>query len=168
MTDTPQSNKLNQHKKVVATLCYVENDANEILMLYRNKKKNDMHQGKYNGLGGKAEYGEDPYSCVIREVEEEAGIRIKPTYIANMTFHEFMPGIDWEVHLFRAKEYEGTLIDCVEGELEWVKKDSLLELNLWDGDQYFLQHLDTEKFFFAQFHYQNGKVINHSITFTGD
>lgn len=159
---------LEGHMKVIATLCYVENDTDEILMIYRNKKANDIHEGKYNGLGGKAEYGEDPYSCVIREVKEEAGITIKPTYVANMTFHEFMPGIDWEVHLFRAKGYEGTLIDCVEGDLVWVKKNMILDLNLWDGDRYFLEHLESDKFFFARFHYQNGKVIDHSITFPGN
>ena len=38
----------------LATLCYVIDD-DKTLMLYRNKKENDYHEGKWNGLGGKFE-----------------------------------------------------------------------------------------------------------------
>ncbi|MFW6230972.1 MAG: NUDIX hydrolase, partial [Nanoarchaeota archaeon] len=146
---------LENHKKVIATLCYVvEND--KVLMLHRNKKENDMHEGKYNGLGGKCEKGEDPYTCVVREVKEEAGIDITPTYIANMTFDNFMKGLDWEVHLFRADGYSGTLKDCNEGDLEWVAKEELFKLNLWDGDRIFLKYVFDDTFFFARFRYDDG------------
>ena len=154
--------KLRKHMKVVATLCYVEED-DKILMLLRNKKENDMHEGKYNGLGGKAEHGEDPYTCVKREVKEEAGIEIKPRYIGNITFENFMPNIDWEVHLFRAKGYQGNLIESNEGDLVWVKKEELLDLNLWDGDKIFLKYLFQDRFFFGKFKYDNGKVIDYNI-----
>ncbi len=36
----------------LATLCYLRRD-NHTLMLHRVKKENDMHAGKWNGLGGK-------------------------------------------------------------------------------------------------------------------
>lgn len=158
-------NKLRSHMKVVATLCYVE-DNEKVLMLLRNKKENDMHQGKYNGLGGKSELGEDPYSCVLREVKEEAGIAIKPMYVANITFENFLPNMDWEVHLFRAKGYSGTLKECNEGDLVWVDKDKLLGLNLWDGDRIFLKYLFQDRFFFGKFKYDNGKVVDYNINMT--
>ena len=155
--------KFQKHMKVVASLCYVENDNDEVLMLYRNKKENDMHEGKYNGLGGKSEPGEDPYSCVVREVEEEAGIKIKPTYIGNITFENFMPGLDWEVHLFRAKGYDGQISESNEGDLEWIKKENLLDLNLWDGDKIFMKYLFGNQFFFGKFEYDNGELIDYKI-----
>ena len=156
--------KLKKHMKVVASLCYIENDDDEVLMLLRNKKENDMHEGKYNGLGGKSDPGEDPLSCVRREVEEEAGIRVEPTYMGNITFENFMPGIDWEVHLFRAKGYEGELKECPEGDLEWVRKENLLDLNLWDGDKVFLKYVFGDRFFFGRFEYSDGELKDHNIT----
>lgn len=155
---------LDKHKKVVATLCYVVENK-KVLMLYRNKKDNDMHEGKYNGLGGKCEPGEDPYSCVVREIKEEAGIDIKPRYIANMTFDNFMKGLDWEVHLFRADNYKGDIVECDEGDLTWVDKDKVLDLNLWPGDKVFLQYIFQDKFFFARFKYDEGKLLEHKINF---
>lgn len=59
-----------------ATLCYVKN-GNKTLMLHRVKKENDIHEGKWNGLGGKMEAGETPEECVIREVREESGLQIQ-------------------------------------------------------------------------------------------
>ncbi len=156
--------KYGEHMKIIATLCYVEKDG-KVLMLLRNKKENDIHEGKYNGLGGKSEVGEDPYSCVIREIKEEAGIDIEPIYVANITFENFLPGLDWEVHLFRAKGFSGSLKECLEGELVWVEKDKILDLNLWDGDKIFLKHIFGERFFFGTFKYDNGKVLDHNIKF---
>ena len=63
---------MNTHTKIIATLCYVVKD-NNVLLVHRNKKENDAHEGKYNGLGGKSELGEDPITCVIREMKEETG-----------------------------------------------------------------------------------------------
>ena len=57
----------------LATLCYVV-DGEKTLMLYRNKKEDDYHEGKWNGLGGKLEHGETPEECAVREVFEESGL----------------------------------------------------------------------------------------------
>ena len=155
---------LEKHKKVVATLCYVQ-DAGKTLMIHRNKKENDMHEGKHNGLGGKAEPGEDPYSCCIREIEEEAGLRIKPIPVGNLTFENFTPGIDWEVHMFRAEGYEGEQKECPEGDLIWHPSDDLMSLNLWPGDRVFLKYLNHDKFFYGTFKYEDGALIDHNLHF---
>ena len=36
-------------------LCYIENEENEYLMIYRNKRENDSNEGKYLGIGGHIE-----------------------------------------------------------------------------------------------------------------
>jgi 8-oxo-dGTP diphosphatase len=38
----------------LSTLCYIRQN-NKTLMMHRIKKENDMHKGKWNGLGGKFE-----------------------------------------------------------------------------------------------------------------
>ncbi|MEY3197958.1 MAG: hypothetical protein RL023_812 [Candidatus Parcubacteria bacterium] len=55
----------------LATLIYVLHQ-DKVLMLHRTKKANDVHEGKWNGLGGKFEAGETPEECMLRELEEES------------------------------------------------------------------------------------------------
>lgn len=54
----------------LSTLCYIEKD-NKYLMLHRIKKKNDVNEGKWIGVGGHFEADESPEECVLREVKEE-------------------------------------------------------------------------------------------------
>ncbi len=135
-------------------------------MLHRIKKKNDFHEGKWNGLGGKFEQGETPEECAIREVKEESGLLMKnPTLHGLITFPMFDTKKDWYVFIFTSKEFEGELIDSNEGKLEWIDDDKLLDLNLWEGDKYFIPWLFQEKFFSAKFIYENGKYISHEVNF---
>ena len=58
------------------TLCYLENHRGEYLMLHRVKKKIDVNQDKWIGVGGKFEGDESPDECLIREVREETGLAL--------------------------------------------------------------------------------------------
>lgn len=151
----------------LATLCYVEDKSNnKILMLYRNKKENDIHEGKWNGLGGKLELGETPEECVIREVKEESGLTIEsPILKGFITFPNFDGSEDWYVFVFVAKKFFGNLIVSNEGELEWINKDNFFNLNLWEGDEIFLRWLMDDKFFSAKFIYENGKLLDYKVVF---
>lgn len=146
----------------ITTLCYIEKD-NKYLMLKRVKKKEDINKGKWIGVGGHFEEGESPEECVCREVLEETGLRLKSykargilTFVQNKTFTEYI----W---LFTADEYEGELIECDEGILEWIDKDKLRELELWEGDRIFLELLNTqEEFFSLKLEYEGDKLVNYS------
>jgi 8-oxo-dGTP diphosphatase len=95
------------------------------------KKKNDIHQDKWNGLGGKFLPGETPEECVIREVKEECGLLIKnPKLRGFLTFPEFSNNEDWYVFVFVASEFDGQIIESNEGNLEWIDDDQLEKLNL--------------------------------------
>ena len=151
----------------IATLCYCRKQG-KTLMIHRIKKKNDMHEGKWNGLGGKLEPGETPEECVVREVREESGLLIKnPLLKGLLTFPAFNGFDDWYVFMFVATEFEGDLIDSAEGDLRWIDDSELLNLNLWDGDKIFLKWMDRNGFFSAKFTYKNGKLINHNVIFHG-
>ena len=130
------------------TLCYVER-GDEYLMLHRVKKKNDVNYDKWIGLGGKFEENESPVDCLLREVYEEAGIRLTSyryrgivTFVNTVCEGEYM-------HLFTADGFEGELHDCDEGELEWVKKSEVEALPLWEGDKVFLELLNSDRGFFS-------------------
>jgi 8-oxo-dGTP diphosphatase len=149
----------------LATLCYVRNSG-KTLMIHRIKKENDYHHGKWNGIGGKFDQGETPEECVIREVEEETGLKIKSPHLCGLLTFPMFDGIDdWYVFVYTADNFEGKLIDSNEGNLEWIPNDELTDLNLWDGDQIFLPWLLQDKFFSAKFNYENGKMKNYNVTF---
>ena len=148
-----------------ATLCYVRRD-NKTLMVHRIKKENDMHQGKWNGLGGKLEPGETPEECAIREIREESGLEVKHLVLKGLlTFPLFAKNEDWYAFVYVVDQVEGDMIDSPEGILEWVDNDKILELNLWEGDHIFLPWLERSGFFSAKFVYDNGRYIDHQVVF---
>ncbi|MEI7810834.1 MAG: 8-oxo-dGTP diphosphatase [Ignavibacteria bacterium] len=149
----------------LATLCYVK-DKDRTLMLHRVKKQNDIHEGKWNGLGGKLEPGESPEECVVREVKEESGLTITaPKMHGLITFPAFDGFEDWYVFLFTADKFEGELIDSCEGNLKWINNDELFNLSLWEGDKIFIEWLFQDKFFSAKFNYKDGRLVDYQAAF---
>ena len=145
------------------TLCYIEKD-HKILMLHRTKKKNDLNEGKWIGVGGKFEKDETPEECLLREVKEETGLNLTKyklraviTFLSNEWETEYM-------YLFTASEFSGELIPCNEGELEWIDKDELLNLNLWEGDKIFLKKIiEEENFFTLKVSYEGDQLVESVI-----
>jgi len=149
----------------IGTLCYI-NNGHKTLMLHRIKKKNDIHEGKWNGLGGKLESGESPEECVIREVYEESGLIIKnPNLRGIMTFPKFDDIDDWLVFLYTATDFNGDLIESNEGVLKWINNNEILNLNLWEGDKIYLDWLNQDKFFSAKFIYKKRSLKDYNVIF---
>jgi 8-oxo-dGTP diphosphatase len=149
----------------LATLCYLRR-AGQTLMVHRVKKVNDMHQGKWNGLGGKMEAGETPEECAIREIFEESGLRaVEPRLKGLLTFPGFANDEDWYAFVFVVERFSGELIESPEGNLKWIDDDALPSLELWEGDRIFLPWLDGERFFSAKFTYTDGRLVEHHVVF---
>ena len=129
------------------TLCYIERD-HRYLMLHRTRKANDDNHDKWIGIGGHIEPGETPLACIRRECLEETGLTLTSFRLRGLV--EFISNIwpDEAMYLFTADEFTGEMTGCDEGELEWVKKSRLPELNLWEGDYIFLELLDERESYF--------------------
>jgi 8-oxo-dGTP diphosphatase len=155
---------------ILATLGYVFSpDGRRVLMIHRNSRPDDLHIGKYNGLGGKLDVGENVVSGFRREVREEAGIDCEEVELAGtISWPGFgKRGEDWFGFIFRVLRFSGSPLDAnPEGELEWVELDRLASLPLWDGDQFFLPLVLDRKG--LQFHgvmpYRDGKPLSWSVT----
>jgi 8-oxo-dGTP diphosphatase len=148
----------------LATLCYVKENGHT-LMLHRIKKTEDIHKGKWNGLGGKLEPGESPEQCIIREVREESGLEIvNPRYHGLLVFADFKAE-DWYVFVFTAQTFTGSLCDSAEGELAWIRDADLLALPLWPSDQIFIPWLAGARIFSARFQYQGDAMLGHEVSF---
>jgi 8-oxo-dGTP diphosphatase len=149
----------------MATLCYVLN-GERVLMVHRVKKAQDMHQGKWNGLGGKLESGETPEECAVREIREESGLEVSELTLKGiLTFPRFANNEDWYAFVFVARTVEIQLIESPEGVLKWVERSRLFDLNLWEGDKLFLPWVFEPGVFSGKFTYQGGKLVDHQVVF---
>jgi 8-oxo-dGTP diphosphatase len=145
------------------TVCYIEKD-NKYLMLHRVKKENDANRDKWIGVGGKFQDGESPEDCVLREVLEETGLTLTSwrfrgivTFVSDMWETEYM-------HIFTADGYTGRLIDCDEGVLEWIDREKLLSLPLWEGDRIFHRLIDENAPFFSlKLCYEGEKLVSAAL-----
>lgn len=149
---------------IIATLCYIQHE-NKTFMIHRNKRENDMHLGKYNGLGGKLEAGETPRECAIREVKEECNLQVDELKLAGVI--TWNPNIDckrWIGFVYVITKFTGDVINnCPEGELEWVENNKLLSLPLWESDHVFLPKVLAREFFEAEFVWKDTKLLSSLI-----
>ncbi|MCU0082918.1 NUDIX hydrolase [Streptococcus danieliae] len=153
-------------KQQLATICYLDN-GQEFLLLYRNKKPNDVHEGKWIGVGGKVEAGESPEECAKREVFEETGYVVEAMDLVGLiTFPAFTPGTDWYTYVYRVHDFTGEQIESPEGTLAWVPYDQVLAKPSWEGDHLFLQWiLDQKPLFSAKMAYEGQELTDWSVHF---
>ena len=142
-----------------STLCYITR-GNEVLMLHRVKKKNDINKDKWIGIGGKFEFEESPDECLLREAKEETGLTLTSwrcrgvvTFLNDGCEGEYM-------YLFTADGWEGELNECDEGDLQWVSRAFLYSLPMWEGDRIFLDLLwQDAPFFLLTLRYSGDRLM---------
>ena len=148
---------------VLTTLCYIEQDG-KYLMLHRVKKEKDINKDKWIGVGGHFEFGESPEDCLLREVKEETGLTLTSwkfcglvTFVSNQ----------WEgviyMCLYKADGFMGELIDCDEGTLEWVDKEKVFQLPIWEGDKIFFRLMEEHDAFFSLKLCYEGDVLMEAV-----
>jgi 8-oxo-dGTP diphosphatase len=141
------------------TLCYVTR-GDEVLMLHRVKKQNDINKDKWIGIGGKFEADETPDECLLREAKEETGLTLTGWKCRGVvTF--LNEGEDGEyMYLFTADGFEGELKECDEGDLQWVSREFLDALPKWEGDKIFLDLLwQDAPFFLLKLRYDHDRLV---------
>lgn len=146
------------------TLCYIEKDG-KYLMLHRVKKENDMSRDKWLGIGGKFEEGESPEDCVKREVKEETGLTLESVkYRGIVTFVSDVYGTEY-MHMFTSGDFSGDMRECDEGDLVWVDKKEIYDLNVWEGDKIFFRLLDEcGGFFSLKLKYEGDTLVYNSVS----
>ena len=141
------------------TLCYVLR-GDQVLMLHRVKKKNDINKDKWIGIGGKFEDQESPVDCLLREAREETGLTLTSWQCRGViTFLTEKPEEGEYMYLFTADGFEGQITDCNEGDLQWVSREFMDSLPKWEGDQIFLDLIwQDAPFFLLTLRYDRGRL----------
>ena len=144
------------------TLCYLERNG-QYLMLHRVRKQNDPNHDKWIGVGGGIEAWESPEDCLLREVREETGLKL--TAWRKRGVIDFISDA-WEdevMHLYTATEWTGEITECDEGILEWVDKEKVTDLPLWEGDRVFLKLLAQDAPFFRLRLEYRGEALHRAV-----
>jgi 8-oxo-dGTP diphosphatase len=155
---------------ILATLGYVLSpDGGRVLLVHHNRRPEDAHFGKYNGLGGKLERDEDVVGCMRREVREEAGLECTNLRLrGTVSWPGFgKGGEDWFGFLFRIDSWRGQVqLDNADGTLEWVELTRVPTLPLWEGDRHFLPLIfgENDRQFHGIMPYRSGRPVSWSCS----
>lgn len=142
-----------------STLCYILR-GDEVLMLHRVKKEQDINRDKWIGIGGKFEFEESPDECLLREAKEETGLTLTSWRCRGIVTFLNEGGEGEYMYLFTADGFQGELIECDEGNLEWVSREFLGTLPMWEGDKIFLDLLwQDAPFFLLTLRYRNDHLV---------
>ncbi len=126
---------------IIGTLGYVLSEDRRRVLLVHRSRVGDQHAGKWNGLGGKLEPNEDIYTCLCRELQEEAGIEVTSARLrGTISWPGFgVGGEDWFGFVFAVDAYTGAIPERNDdGPLVWHQIDKLAELPMWAGDRHWL------------------------------
>lgn len=147
----------------LTTLCYIEKDG-KYLMLHRVKKENDINKDKWIGVGGHFEIAETPEECLLREVKEETGLTLTSwKFCGLVTFiSDQCESVEY-MCLYKADGFTGELIDCDEGTLEWVDKEKIYDLPVWEGDKIFFRLMEEQAAFFSLKLRYEGDVLAEAV-----
>lgn len=135
-------------KSNLTTLCYVEKD-DAYLMMHRVKKEKDINKDKWVGIGGHFEENESPEECLLREALEETGLTLTRWKLRGIITFRCDRWQTEYMFLYTADQFEGELAACDEGDLEWVRKDEVFRLPVWEGDKIFFRLLNERQDFFS-------------------
>lgn len=145
-------------------------DRERVLLVHRVARSDDEQLGKYNGLGGKVEPGEDVVAAMRRELREEASIDATGLELRGTVSWPGFNGRDVFGFVFLITEFSGEVPESnEEGTLAWHDVATMMELPMWDGDRHFLPLVfDTSV---GQFHgvipYDGGHSTGWEVTYLG-
>lgn len=146
---------------ILTTVCYLKQN-NQTLLLHRIKKKDDINQGKWIGVGGKFEIGECAEECMKREILEETGLVAHTLNLHGfVTFPGLYYGEDELMFVYTCDDFSGEIHECNEGILQWIDNEDIASLPMWAGDYHFFEWIKDDRIHSAKIVYDNDQVVEY-------
>ena len=141
------------------TMVYLKKD-DCYLLLFRNKKKNDINEGKWIGVGGHRLPNESIDQCAIRETKEETGLDVHSlSCCGEVLFVD--ENIKMMMYIYEISDFSGELIECDEGELKWIPIKDIYDYPMWEGDKAFLPKvINHEPYFKMVVSYAHNELVS--------
>jgi len=100
-------------------------DSHDQVLLIKGSDKKQRWPGKYNGVGGQIETGEDILEAALRELQEESGITDVELSLVGQIMIQISESAGVAIFIFRGKYERADFVSSQEGTLEWIKISDL-------------------------------------------
>lgn len=131
------------------------------------QKKRGFGEGKFNGVGGKAEEGETIEQTMLRETKEEIGVVPKDYQkMGTIIFDEFMKGERAFVNMsiFVAKDFYGELVESDEMKPQWFDLNKVPFDRMFPDDKFWLPLILEGKFVKGNFVFDKDfNLLSYSV-----
>jgi 8-oxo-dGTP diphosphatase len=159
MKKEEQGASFNRYKVIPRSLIFVTRK-NEILLLKGDKKKK-LWAGKYNGIGGHIEKGENVYQSAVRELYEETGLKDVHLVFRGSIMIDVDDDTGISLFLFIGEYQAGDIKPSEEGFLEWVPIERIAEYPLVEDLHVLIPRLlkQKETFLFGNYCFEGDKLV---------
>lgn len=146
-------------KCAYSTACYlIQND--QVLFLHFNKKWGKV----FAPPGGKAQDGESPLECMLREFEEETGLLLQDPKLKGYSFWDWCHKEYGIIFIYTATTYKGTLQNGEEGNLSWIPINQTKDIEQFDMNAKFNDLIFEDGLFEGNFDLdEDNTVISYQI-----
>lgn len=136
----------NRPRMTNGVLVYILKGAHVLLAM----KKRGFGEGKWNGPGGKIEFGESAKFAAQREVKEEIGVtpELKEP-LGSILYHDPKFG-NWKVTVYRTEEFSGDPVETEEMKPQWFPVDAIPYEQMWSGDDKWMPYVVSGQTFEAE------------------
>ena len=147
------------------TLCFLVKEGEVVLAM----KKRGFGAGKWNGVGGKVEPGEDIKESARREIKEEAGVEATIDGLELVGRLEFLfdgkHQWDQEVWVFLVHAWVGDPCETEEMQPRWYRQEQLPFAQMWVDDPYWVPLVLAGKKIKARFLFgeDGAKLLDFSV-----
>jgi len=126
-------------KSPILVMAAIIEDKGKYLITQRPK---DVHNAeRWEFPGGKVDFGEDPRYALVREIEEEIGIKIEADDILELSSHVY----DEKKHIVLVaclcKYVSGKVKKKEIKDFKWVKPDKMMDFDMTEADLPFIKRL---------------------------
>lgn len=128
---------------ILTNMCLIEDKKGNIVMQFRDPKRYTWSGAALPG--GHIEEKESLHQAVVREVYEETGLTIRNPKLVGMKHWHTVDGIRYLVFLYRTNDFSGELRSSEEGEVKWVSRNDLDNIELAYDLKNLLRVFDEEK-----------------------
>ncbi len=149
----------------LTTLCFLIREDSVLLAL----KKRGFGAGKWNGVGGKVESGENIRGAAVREAQEEIGVSVREENleeraVLTFLFHE-EPLWNQECHVFFTEHFEGDPCESDEMKPKWFPISDIPFGSMWKDDPLWFPRTLAGEQLRATFRFsREGEVLAHEVT----
>lgn len=118
-----QGNLVKKYKVVPRVLIFIFKDS-DVLLIHKNPLS-AAFAGKYNGVGGHIERGEDAYQAAQRELNEETGLQSLELTLCGIMMIDVGPDMGISLYIFGSIFKSGRITSSIEGDIEWIPKKDI-------------------------------------------